>query len=420
MIDFDLVIVGAGPAGLAAAVRMSGSGQRVALIDGGKPITQRDRHDEAEITRGHGGAGLFSDGKFSFFPSASELWSLTRGDDLRAAFDWTCAVLGEAGLQTPPYPSDPTALTVDCGEWVLKDYPSDYLSLPARLQLTRDMVASLDAEILTETDVVSVQYDATQDHFDLALRDGSRQRSALTARRLLVASGRFGPLGLREPTRHRSFTRLEVGLRIEQAADRAFFRHMRQLDPKLRFRESSGDVEWRTFCACRDGDAVLTETQGLWTVSGHSDGPPTGRSNVGFNTRILNESVAKAAFGPALSTMADKDRHFVLRMTDLLAGESSATATLDAAYGKPLRKIMTCGLGRLATAFPDVDKPETRLIGPTLEGVGWYPTVNGDLRLLDAPAWVVGDACGLFRGIVAAMISGHYGASAVLAEQCVW
>ncbi|WP_306316275.1 MULTISPECIES: FAD-dependent oxidoreductase [unclassified Streptomyces] len=71
MDHFDLVVIGAGPAGLAAAQRLAGVRHRVALIDGGKPVDRRDRYAAADMTRGHGGAGLFSDGKFSFFPSAS-------------------------------------------------------------------------------------------------------------------------------------------------------------------------------------------------------------------------------------------------------------------------------------------------------------------------------------------------------------
>jgi uncharacterized FAD-dependent dehydrogenase len=94
-----------------------------------------------------------------------------------------------------------------------------------------------------------------------------------------------------------------------------------------------------------------------------------------------------------------------------------ATAALDAVYGPALRAVMVRGVERLCNAFPEVDDPMTRLIGPTLEGVGWYPRTDGNLQLLDAPAWVAGDACGLFRGIVAAMISGHYAASAVLADR---
>ncbi|MFJ6721779.1 FAD-dependent oxidoreductase [Streptomyces sp. NPDC091259] len=416
MNTFDLVIVGAGPAGLAAAQRLAGTPYSVALVDGGKPVTDRDRYAARDLTRGHGGAGLFSDGKFSFFPSASELWTLPRTDDLRAAYDWTCELLGSYGLDTPPFPSDPTAYTVGSGEWVLKDYPSDYLSLEARLRLTQAMVDANHATVITGTEVVKTAYDPVADEFRLVVRDTDGEESEVVARRLLLASGRFGPLGLNTLTEAHAFRRLEVGFRIQQPADRAFFRDMKQLDPKLRFCEEDGGVEWRTFCACRDGEAALTETQGLWTVSGRSDCPPTGRSNVGFNTRVLDEEVARRVTAPALAAMGEEASHFTVLMSELVAGEPEAVATFDRVYGPELREIMVRGLTRLADAFPDIKDSGTQLIGPTLEGVGWYPEVDGDLRLSDAPAWVAGDACGLFRGIVAAMISGHYAAASVLRE----
>ena len=413
---FDLGIIGAGPSGLAAAHRLAGTGYSIALIDGGKPIIERDRHAAEDMTRGHGGAGLFSDGKFSFFPSASELWALPRSADLRAAYAWTCELLGSYGLDTPPFPPDPTAYSIGSGEWVLKEYPSDYLSLAARVQLTSDMVSAVDGTILTESEVVAAEYDSVSDVFWLALRDSKGQDSELVVRRLILASGRFGPLGLRELTQERSFRRLEVGFRIEQAADKAFFQDMKQLDPKLRFREQDGSVEWRTFCVCRDGEAALTETQGLWTVSGRSDCPPTGRSNLGFNTRILDEDMAARMMPPALAAMADEESYFIISLDELTRGRQEALAIFDRVYGPELREIMMRGLSRLAVAYPVLRDSGTRLIGPTLEGVGWYPKVDGNLRLLDTPAWVAGDACGLFRGIVAAMIGGHYGADSALRE----
>lgn len=56
---------------------------------------------------------------------------------------------------------------------------------------------------------------------------------------------------------------------------------------------------------------------------------------------------------------------------------------------------MTMGLGHLANIFPDLrGDRKTKLIGPTLESVGGYPTVNEDLRLLDVPAIFVGDVYG--------------------------
>ena len=53
-----------------------------------------------------------------------------------------------------------------------------------------------------------------------------------------------------------------------------------------------------------------------------------------------------------------------------------ATQLLDGLYGNDLRKAMTTGLRHLTNVFPDLrEDRKAKLIGPTLEGVGWYPTV---------------------------------------------
>jgi len=385
-------------------------------VDAGKPVHQRDRNADADMTHGHGGAGLFSDGKFSFFPSASELWRLPRSAALQAAYAWTCELLSSKGLDAPPFPSEPTAYSTQLGEWVLKTYPSDYLSLDARLELTAQLVDDLDATVVTEQKATSLKYDSEHDRFLCTFVDKAHREFHITTRRLIIAGGRFGALGIRGLTQHFGFRRLEVGFRIQQPAARAFFKDMKQLDPKLRFLESDGDVEWRTFCACRQGEAVLTETLGLWTVSGRADCPPTGHSNVGFNTRILDEQLASRVIGPALSAMANRESYFEVGLRALMAGAAEERAALDRVYGPQLREIMLRGLTRLSERFNEIVESETVLLGPTLEGVGWYPVVDGNLRLRDVPAWVAGDTCGLFRGIVAAMISGHYAATSALED----
>jgi len=62
-------------------------------------------------------------------------------------------------------------------------------------------------------------------------------------------------------------------------------------------------------------------------------------------------------------------------------------------------------------------------MGPTIEGIGWYPKVDNTLNYNPSETgstngpksnvWVCGDATGLFRGIVPAMISGFYVGSLV-------
>lgn len=232
---------------------------------------------------------------------------------------------------------------------------------------------------------------------------------------MIIASGRFGPLEL-SSVPVTDFRRLEVGFRIQQSHEAAFFADMRQLDPKLRLRDESGRVEWRTFCACRQGEASLTETLGLWTVSGRSDCPPTGLSNVGFNTRVLDRELAARALPRLLEQLRDPESHFTLDLTDVLGGPAGDRRVLENIYGPELTAHMLEGVRRLADAHPSLRAPGVLLIGPTLEGVGFYPRTDDDLRVPGQRAWVAGDACGKFRGIVAALISGHYAASQAIGE----
>ena len=77
-VAFDVVVVGAGPAGLSVAHGLRGSGLKVLLVEEGRACIERDRDSQTDVPSGVGGAGLFSDGKFSFYPSATRLWTLPR------------------------------------------------------------------------------------------------------------------------------------------------------------------------------------------------------------------------------------------------------------------------------------------------------------------------------------------------------
>ncbi|WP_280570560.1 FAD-dependent oxidoreductase [Chromohalobacter sp. 296-RDG] len=412
MQNYDVAIIGAGPAGLAAAQRLSRRGHRIIIIDQGRAITERDKTAEAELTQGHGGAGLYSDGKFSFFPSATHLWHLPRREALHDAYTWTCSLLNAYGLDTPPFPSDANAYTPGVGDWVLKSYPSNYLSLEARLEMVFGLVSGLDADIASRTRLTSYRYDASTKRHHLGLQN-TRQYYEIITQTLIWATGRFGAFELDDDIK-KTFRRLEVGFRIEQPSELAFFQPLSNLDPKLTLRAASDAIEWRTFCACRNGRTVLTQTQGLWTVSGHSDGPPSQRSNVGFNTRILDEALARRTIETIGTALREHGAYYEIPLMAWFEGQEYATSTMDAIYGRDVAEAMLQGLRQLIHSFPAIKHDETILIGPTLEGIGWYPEVDGTLRIPGRPTWVVGDACGLFRGIVAAFISGHYAASSVL------
>lgn len=407
----DVAVVGAGPAGLAAACALRLGGIDVVLIESGKTVDARDRYVASDVTHGVGGAGLYSDGKFSFFPSATELWTLADGDALMGAYEWAASRLRAQGMQVPPFPKNGDAPAGADACWTLKEYPSYYLSLEARHDLVGQLAKEAAAETSTLSDLVGLNHVEEEERIRLDVDRGDRADIvSLTCKQVVLATGRFGALDLARigGVGGEIFRRLEVGVRIEQPSGKAFFRSVEQLDPKFRFKDLGRDLEWRTFCACRDGETILTDTAGLWTVSGRADCPPTGRSNIGFNTRILDPIVAQNVLDRVIGGVTQPQAFFDVGLLNLLQVEEAALAAVDRAFGCEVRSYVTMGLERLAERFPEMLDAETRLIGPTVEGTGWYPALDDDLRHLKLPLWVAGDASGRFRGIVAAMVSGHY------------
>ncbi|MCB1135931.1 MAG: hypothetical protein KDK78_06665, partial [Chlamydiia bacterium] len=97
---YDYLTVGAGPAGLAFASTIKHPNSLV--IDLGKLAPLRDRNHSVDCAHGYGGAGLFSDGKFSFYPSGSGLWKC-KGNELRMAYRHLEQDLGPYCV-LPPFP----------------------------------------------------------------------------------------------------------------------------------------------------------------------------------------------------------------------------------------------------------------------------------------------------------------------------
>src|SRR5213080_4023389 len=93
----SLLVVGGGPACLARQ-------HDFLLVEVGARVGQRDHADQRRLGTGVGGSGLYSDGKFSFFPSASALWRLPDRAALRTSWAWLSGLLGRFGLAAPAFP----------------------------------------------------------------------------------------------------------------------------------------------------------------------------------------------------------------------------------------------------------------------------------------------------------------------------
>lgn len=401
----DVVVLGAGPAGLASGVSALDCGASLLAIERGLPVAGRSRHSPGDLVAGVGGAGLYSDGKFSYAPSATELWSTRPAELLRDAYAWTSELLGENGLEPSDFPLSFRAPRT--GQSAVKEYRSEYMPLPARKALIQRLQDRLGPRLLT----------GKLGHLRVSERGIQVECNDITVRgrTAVVATGRFGPLQAipEVPTR---FKRVELGMRIEQPAsrfalDKASLRSL--VDPKWTKVSRDGALEWRTFCCCREGEVVTTAFGDLQTVSGRADGSRTQRSNFGLNVRFMDTEAAVAALAQSIE-MSSGRLPSRLSARELLS--DPLRNGLADRMGARTSAALAAGMDELASDL-EVDLEDALLHFPAIEGVGYYPAVDPSLKAGER-VWVAGDATGKFRGLVPAMVSGWMvGAQAAVASK---
>jgi uncharacterized protein len=401
---YDVVIVGGGPAGLAAGAACAKLGVRSLLLEQGPELAARTY---LSLGIGAGGAGLYSDGKFSFYPSATRLWRIEPQLWLREAYDWLAGLLATHGIEAPQFPIDredseerPSDSTVN-----RKSYLSRYGNLQARSAIIRELEAQLGDR---EFGIRARWIDRLEGiGYRLELSDGL----TVDARSLVLAGGRFGPLlvdGSDVAWSRADFQRLEVGIRLEQKADTFFLREEAQLDPKILLRDEDAAHEWRTFCCCRNGRIDSIRLANMVSASGHSDGPPTGYSNVGFNLRISEEAAGSRLWGELQERLMARRELLTTPVELALKCPASEANPLIPLFGHEVTALLRQGLLQLGASMPAALSPGTMVYAPTVEGIAYYPKVDANLRVGADNIWVAGDMSGLFRGLTAALVSGFF------------
>lgn len=396
---YKTLIIGAGPAGLAVANSLLFGGDNdFLLIDSGKPLAERNRFTPGGISSGLGGAGLFSDGKFSFFPSASKLWKLPDKESLNKAYQWLTTLFAQYNRDVPPIDLNHANYVVQASG-SLKYYPSFYLELDARYHLIDHLTKRFQNNIQLNTTLIDI----------IQMDDGSYKivtnGEPLYCNKICWASGKMSPLLMQELSIDiaHQFQRTELGVRIQGHYQHPFFSELlaeqNTLDPKYIFFDSDVPVSWRTFCFCRRGEIVNSGTDGFVLYSGRSDCEQTDFSNIGFNTRI------EGGLGD-MKRLPKLPNPFTFCLKNLFTEPYS----LERYFPKEYATYIMKGLHQLVNRFPSLGQNSDgiELVGPTVEGVGAYPIVDGQLKVPGHSIYVAGDAVGSFRGITAAMLSGYY------------
>lgn len=421
-------IIGGGPAGISAVAALRSLSIPAILFEAGKSISERRHEEAADLAIGVGGAGLFSDGKFSFFPSGTHLYHLddTNGQ-LKNAYNWCCELLAQAEIRFEPFPSSevqsgkPKRLAKG-----LKRYPAHYASLKQRRTLIRNL-EQLGSDCLRLSSLVQEISSQSKNYHLKVMRD--YQCSYYKFSRLILATGRFGGMDISEDRLRAALAlgrqRYEVGIRVETPSDRGFLCSFDSPDVKRLW--SFGDAQIRTFCTCRDGEVWNVPCFGISALSGRSDGAPTGFSNFGLLARFEGASLALGKrIWTELRASSLKTRKVTYEPLASFLSHNSSTdpcstsnrpwfpnkdfqpGRISDRTGLILGDVLKRAVEALVEWSPDLLHPRSVCLFPAVEGVGTYPLTDSTLRIPDERIWCCGDVVGRFRGLIPSLVSGYY------------
>lgn len=102
----DTIIVGGGPAGLAAGMVLKSNRKKYLILEKGKDLVNRDPNDPKDVAMGVGGGGLFSDGKLSFPPSATYLWTQLNSSKLKESYEYLYNVFDDININLPVFENE--------------------------------------------------------------------------------------------------------------------------------------------------------------------------------------------------------------------------------------------------------------------------------------------------------------------------
>ena len=429
-----VVVVGSGPAGSWAALRLAEAGVPVTIVEQGKPVQPR-RHDLAQLTRGQltessnycfgeGGAGTYSDGKL-----------YTRAKDRGGVAD-VIADLVRFGA--------PADIAVDSRPHVGSN------RLPRVLQALRDHLVGLGVEYRFETTVAGLR--ATHGRVHAVRLAGGDELPAdvvvlavgHSARPVYAWAAADGIALERKP--------IAIGVRIEHPQ-----RLIDELQygaaaghPKLPaafYELTSGDADRGvySFCMCPGGWIVpaATEADGV-VVNGMS----LSRRDSPFANAGLVVTVAAADFGPAAAgplagielqrrveqaafkVGGGRFRAPAQRLADFLEGRAStsvgassyrpglAPADLTAVLPDFIAQPLRAGLRRIGGRLPGFLLPDAVLVAAETRTSAPVRLLR-DAKTLESPSlaglYPCGEGAGYAGGIVSAALDGARVAARVLA-----
>lgn len=453
--DYDVIIIGAGPGGIFSAFELRNSGKKVAVFECGNRLDKRKcpidgkkvktciKCKTCSIMSGFGGAGAFSDGKYNITNDfGGSLYEHIGKETALALMEY----VDEVNVK---YGGHMTKLYSTAGSKFGK------ICLQNRLHLLNAKVRHLGTDI--NYIVLQNLYDEMKDkiefHFNSPIKeikhnaDGTFTVSGdrdYTCKDCIVSVGRSGSKWMEEACRKLDIptlsNRVDLGVRVELKAE--IFEDLTNelYESKIVYRTEKFEDNVRTFCMNPRGIVVNENTNGIITVNGHSyEGDDKKTENTNFALLVskhfsepfkdsngYGESIAK------LSNMLGGGV-IVQRFGDLVRGRRSTQKRIDEGIVVPtlkatpgdlslvLPKRILDGIIEMIYALDKVAQgtanDDTLLYGVEVKFYNLEVETDENLETKYKGLYVIGDGSGVTHSLSHASASGVYVARRILAEK---
>lgn len=462
--DFDVLIVGAGPAGLFAALELMRSGLTTAILDQGEASSKRECKDQQRCvdcrvcanTHGVGGSGLFSDGKLSWSPQAGG-----NLDDLTHSGEMSKTLLADVyqrfldiGMDVMPNEGIDNDDKYICGVKELTDdgisykySPVFHLGTDRCITLVRNIEITLrnsGCEFILNSCATSAFMDIHNNSI-LTVYETPKGTKAVRSRYLIITTGKRGIFKISSSNGERLRTlpnRTRVGIRIE--TEREVLAPLLKFgrDPKLYIEAGNGDLV-RTFCVCYGGEVISCRYEGYRLLGGHSyNNDKSPNSNmallVDLNGYLSNPS-GSSDYGMKLLSLfmsLSSGKHIAQRFSDFRLLRASPPGMLLNSKVRPtlncyvaedinrvlpyrLRQAIVEAIYKLEAICPGIAADHNIIYGLAMERLAPRIVLRDNAETSIDNVYIGGDAAGHIHGIVNAAAAGILAARGIISKDVV-
>ncbi len=444
--DYDIILIGAGPSTIFAALRLVEKDCRVLFLEKGRELEQRFcpktkgqclHCQHCAVLNGWGGAGAYSDGKLTLSTGfGGSLPEYTGPARARELLDEVDMLYLSFGAPKELYGTDEKAVQrlrqrAAAAELELLPSPIRHLGTDYCYKILLAMKKTLENRVEIRFEEAAAEI-LVEDNRVRGVKSASGNE--YFAKYVICGPGREGSRWLFDEARrlgmHFINNPVDIGIRVELPAGVMEPITSRLYESKFIYYSPSFDDKVRTFCMNPCGEVVLENSEGVVTVNGHSYGDRSRHTeNTNFAllvsktfTKPFNEPIR---YGRYIASLANMLGGGVLlqRLGDLQAGRRSTAERIKRGLVRPtlqeatpgdlslvlpyryLRSIMEM-MEALDRVAPGVYSRHTLLYGVEVKFYSYRLRLTNELETEITNLFAVGDGAGVTRGLVQASASG--------------